>query len=161
MKWHCSEFMVRLSTPGKEDGIIRLWVNGKLVSDFTDVPLRDENHPELLLNMVFLAPYFHPGSPKDQVHWTDQIVIATSYIGPVSHGKPPVRESSKAPAPPAEKTPELSSEEKAARDLLAEGERLLREGETHAAKAFFERVRDKFPGTRYAEKAGEHLERMK
>jgi hypothetical protein len=53
------------------------------VSEYQDLPLRDEAHPELLLNMVFLAPYFHPGSPKDQTHWADQIVVATRYIGPV------------------------------------------------------------------------------
>lgn len=82
-KWHCVEVMVKLSTPGKEDGAVKLWVNGKLVSDYEDLPLRDEAHPDLLLNMVFLAPYFHPGSPKDQAHWADQIVVATKYVGPV------------------------------------------------------------------------------
>ena len=82
-KWHCVEVMTKLSSPGKEDGAIKLWVNGKLVSEYDDLPLRDEAHPDLLLNMVFLAPYFHPGSPKDQTHWADQIVVATKYIGPV------------------------------------------------------------------------------
>ena len=83
-KWHCVEGMVKLSTPGKEDGEVRLWVNGKLVSEYTDLPLRDANHADLKLNMVFLAPYFHPGSPKDQTHWADAIVVATKYIGPVA-----------------------------------------------------------------------------
>jgi hypothetical protein len=36
-----------------------------------------------MLNLFFLGPYFHPGSPKDQTHWVDQIVVASSYIGPV------------------------------------------------------------------------------
>jgi hypothetical protein len=83
-KWHCVEVMVKLATPGKDDGEVRLWVNGKLVSEYTDVPLRDEKHPDLKLNMVFLAPYFHPGSPRDQVHWADGLVVATRYIGPIA-----------------------------------------------------------------------------
>lgn len=83
-KWHCAEVMVKLSTPGKDDGEIRLWVNGKLVTEYTDLPLRDENHPDLKLNMVFLAPYFHPGSPVDQTHWADALAVATSYIGPIA-----------------------------------------------------------------------------
>jgi len=82
-KWHCVEVMVKLNAPGKEDGVVRLWVNGKLVSEHSNLPLRDEAHPDLLLNMIFLAPYFHPGSPKDQTHWADQIVVATKYVGPL------------------------------------------------------------------------------
>ena len=85
--WHCVEVMAKLSTPGEDDGEIRLWVNGKLVSEYTDIPLRDKSHPDLKLNMVFLAPYFHPGSPKDQTHWADAIVVATEYIGPIAGPK--------------------------------------------------------------------------
>jgi len=82
-KWHCAEIMVKLSTPGKRDGIIRLWVNGKLCSNFTDVPLRDAAHADMQLSLLLFSHYFHPGSPKDQVHWADQLVVATEYIGPL------------------------------------------------------------------------------
>lgn len=82
-EWHCCEFMVRLSTPGKADGTLRLWVNGKLVTNLEDVELRMEGRGDVKVWLVFLAPYFHPGSPKDQRHWADQIVIAREYIGPV------------------------------------------------------------------------------
>jgi hypothetical protein len=83
-KWHCAEIMVKLSTPGKRDGIARLWVNGKLVSNFTDVPLRDAQHADMKLSLLLYSHYFHPGSPKDQVHWADQLVVAKEYIGPVA-----------------------------------------------------------------------------
>ena len=83
-KWHCSELMVKLSSPGKRDGIVRLWVNGKLCTNFTDVPLRDAQHADLKLSLLLYSHYFHPGSPKDQVHWADQLVVATEYIGPVA-----------------------------------------------------------------------------
>jgi len=109
-KWHCVEFMAKLSTPGKEDGEVRLWVNGKLVSEYTDVPLRDENHPDLKMDMVFMAPYFHPGSPKDQTHYLDEIVISTEYIGPVGYQKPKPLEAKKPSGgiiPPPKREPKI------------------------------------------------------
>lgn len=87
-QWHCCEFMVKLSTPGERDGAVRLWVNGKLCSDFTDVPTRDAKHGEMQLSLILFSHYFHPGSPKDQVHWVDQFVVATDYIGPVTRAEP-------------------------------------------------------------------------
>jgi len=83
-KWHCAEFMVKLSTPGGRDGEARLWVNGKLCSEFTDVPLRDADHADMQLSLILFSHYFHPGSPKDQTHWVDQFVVATEYIGPIA-----------------------------------------------------------------------------
>jgi hypothetical protein len=83
LKWHCVEHQVKLSAPGKSDGAIRLWVNGKLVTEAEGLPLRDAAHADLRLSLFLLAPYFHPGSPKDQTHWADQVVVATAYIGPV------------------------------------------------------------------------------
>ncbi len=82
-QWHCVEVMAKVSSPGKSDGAAKLWVNGKLVSDVSGLPLRDEDHADMLFTLFFVGPYFHPGSPKDQVHWIDQIVVATEYIGPV------------------------------------------------------------------------------
>jgi hypothetical protein len=82
-EWHCFEFMVRLPPAGQQNGTVRLWVNGKLVGEHTDVPMIAPGHEDILINKVFLAPYFHPGSPRDQKHWADQIVIATDYIGPI------------------------------------------------------------------------------
>ena len=82
-KWHCVEVQIRLSSAGISDGVLRMWVNGKLVTDYSDVPMRAEGKEYVKLNKVFLGPYFHPGSPKDQAHWVDQIVVARSYIGPV------------------------------------------------------------------------------
>lgn len=83
MKWHCVEIMIQLSAPGQRDGVMKLWVNGKLVSECDGMPLRDAKREELRINLMLVAPYFHPGSPKDQTHYTDQIVVATQYIGPI------------------------------------------------------------------------------
>ena len=87
-KWNCLELGVKLSTPGKADGEVRLWVNGKLCSEWTDIPLRDTDQVDLKFHLFFLSMYFHPGSPKDQFHYVDDIVISTEYIGPVGYKKP-------------------------------------------------------------------------
>ena len=38
--WYCREFMVRANTPGQRDGRVAIWVDGKLVADFTNLRLR-------------------------------------------------------------------------------------------------------------------------
>lgn len=87
-KWNCLEVGAKLSTPGKADGEVRLWVNGKLCSEWTDIPLRDADHADLKFHLFFLSMYFHPGSPKDQAHYVDDVVISTEYIGPIDYEKP-------------------------------------------------------------------------
>lgn len=98
-KWHCVEVQVRLSKPGVSDGIIRLWVNGKLVTEYTNVPMRGKNHPKIMINRVFISAYWSNsrGSPRDQPHWLDQLVVATKYIGPVAErpGRSATRNSSR------------------------------------------------------------------
>jgi len=80
-EWHCVEYYARLSTPGRKDGICKLWVNGKLVSDCRNLPLRDENHPEIMFNHWMIGPYFHGGSPQVQSSYIDALVISTDYVG--------------------------------------------------------------------------------
>jgi hypothetical protein len=80
-KWHCVEYYAKLSDAGKENGRLKLWVNGKLVSDLPGVPLVDERHAGILFNHWMLGPYFHGGSHKNQHNYLDSLVIATEYIG--------------------------------------------------------------------------------
>jgi hypothetical protein len=80
-QWHCVEFYARLSDPGKENGCLRLWVNGKLVSELDGLPLVDEQHGGILFDRWMLGPYFHGGSHKEQWNYLDSLVVATSYIG--------------------------------------------------------------------------------
>ncbi|MBC8875464.1 MAG: PKD domain-containing protein, partial [Planctomycetes bacterium] len=80
-KWHCVEHYAKLSDPGQENGHLRLWVNGKLISDLPDVPLVDEKHAGIRFNHWMLGPYFHGGSHKEQCNYLDSLVIATKYIG--------------------------------------------------------------------------------
>ncbi|KPJ56332.1 MAG: hypothetical protein AMS16_02585 [Planctomycetes bacterium DG_58] len=86
LKWHCVEMMLKMASPDTDDGEIRLWVNGKLVTEHVGIPLRSAREPDLPLKLFFISGYFHPGSPKDQTHWIDDLVISTEYIG--THEQP-------------------------------------------------------------------------
>jgi len=80
-QWHCVEYYARLSDPGVENGCLRLWVNGKLVSELDGIPLVDEQHGGILFDRWMLGPYFHGGSHKEQCNYLDSLVVGTSYIG--------------------------------------------------------------------------------
>lgn len=80
-KWYCYEYMVKANTPGQRDGRIAFWIDGKLAGDFGNLRLRDI--ASLKIDRFGLS--FHIGSnPKgDAKKWYDDVVAATSYIGPV------------------------------------------------------------------------------
>ena len=91
-KWHCIEFHGKMNDPGKENGQLRLWVNGRLVSDLGNLPLRDEDHSTILFNRWLLGPYFHGGSHKAQRNYMDALVVSTEYVGTVEQkGNQPPR----------------------------------------------------------------------
>ena len=80
-KWHCVEYHSKLSDAGKPNGILRMWVNGKLASNVPALPLVDENHGGIQFQDWFLGPYFHGGSHKIQHNYLDALVVSTQYIG--------------------------------------------------------------------------------
>lgn len=81
-KWYCYEFMLQANTPGKRDGRIAAWLDGKLIADFGNLRLRDV--ADLKIDRFGLS--FHIGSNPNGVSkkWYDNVVAATSYIGPIS-----------------------------------------------------------------------------
>jgi hypothetical protein len=79
-RWYCYEVMVRANTPGQRDGRIAFWVDGVLKADFPNLRLRDV--ATLKIDRFGLS--FHIGSNPNGVSkkWYDNVVAATSYIGP-------------------------------------------------------------------------------
>ena len=84
--WQCWEFMVEANTPGKADGRQAMWLDGKLVGDFTGIRWRGD--ADVNVNCFWLQHYGYDGSdPTRQFHkgrqtvWFDDVVIATQYIG--------------------------------------------------------------------------------
>ena len=93
-RWYCIEQHLRLNKPGVNDGLLRVWVDGRQVIEKAKIRLR--NTPDLRIETVWFNVY-HGGtevSPQDQHLYIDNVVVARSYIGPLG-GSPSVPAPSK------------------------------------------------------------------
>ncbi len=82
-QWYCVETYVKLNTPGRRDGVLRGWIDGRPAFEKTD--LRYRLTDKLRIEQVWMNIY-HGGtrpSPHDQHAFIDNIVIAREYIGPM------------------------------------------------------------------------------
>ncbi len=80
--WHCYEVGMYLNTPGKNDGEARFWIDGILQSRVTNIRYRDIESLKpttMHINLHRTTENF----PHTMTRWTDNIVMATRYIGPV------------------------------------------------------------------------------
>jgi hypothetical protein len=80
-KWYAYEFMVKANTPGKKDGRIACWLDGKLVADFPNLRLRDV--ATLTIDEFDLSLHVKSNTIAPAKKWVDNVVVATSYIGPL------------------------------------------------------------------------------
>ncbi len=81
-RWYCVETHVKLNTPGRCDGILRGWIDGRPAFEKTN--LRYRLTDKLRIEQVWMNIY-HGGkrpSPHDQHAFIDNVVIAREYIGP-------------------------------------------------------------------------------
>jgi len=81
-RWYCYEFMVRANTPGRRDGRIAMWVDGRLIGDFPNMRLRDV--ADLEIDTFGLGVYIASNPKRENRKWVDDVVAATSYIGPMA-----------------------------------------------------------------------------
>jgi predicted amidohydrolase len=89
-RWQCWEFMIQANTaPDKADGKQAMWVDGKLIGDFTGIRWR--NDMDLKVNCFWLNHYgYDEGDPtkqywkESQSVWFDDVVVARRYIGPIA-----------------------------------------------------------------------------
>jgi len=80
-RWFCYEYMVSANTPGHRDGRIAVWIDGKLVADFTNLRLRDVEN--LKIDRFGLSFHIKSNPKGIAKKWYDNIVAASSYIGPM------------------------------------------------------------------------------
>ncbi len=80
-RWYCYEFMVKANTVGRRDGRIACWVDGKLIADFPNLRLRDVD--TLKIDWFGIGLYMNPNTIRANKKWFDDVVAATSYIGPI------------------------------------------------------------------------------
>jgi predicted amidohydrolase len=88
-EWQCWEFMIQANTaPDKADGKQAMWVDGKLIGEFTGIRWRDDM--DLKVNCLWLEHYgYDEGDPTKQYWkdsqsvWFDDVVVARRHIGPI------------------------------------------------------------------------------
>jgi len=80
--WVLVECRAKLNSPGKDDGVNQLWIDGRLETERKNLNFRG-SYTEHGINAVFLESYWNGGSVKTQGRWFDNFVISTDPIGPV------------------------------------------------------------------------------
>ncbi len=79
-RWYCYEFMLQANTVGTNDGRIACWLDGELIADFPNLHLRDLQ--TLQVNHAGIGLHIKSNPARATRKWYDDVVIATSYIGP-------------------------------------------------------------------------------
>jgi hypothetical protein len=80
--WYCYEYMVKINDLGRHNGEIAFWINGQLKGRWTNLFMRSRQ--SLKIDEVGLLLHaIH--STRLNKKWYDNVVIARSYIGPISH----------------------------------------------------------------------------
>ncbi len=87
-EWIAFEVLVQLNTPGRRDGRVAVWQDGSLIADWQNLRFRDVD--SLKINELQLENGGQRSSQQND-KWYDNLVVATSYIGPMSTGAAPPR----------------------------------------------------------------------
>ncbi|WP_425260944.1 polysaccharide lyase [Rubrivivax sp. RP6-9] len=83
-RWVCVEQHIRLNTPGKGDGMLRAWIDGKPV--FLRRGLRFRDTPQIAIENVWFNVYMggKQAALRDMSVNIAHVVVATAYIGPLA-----------------------------------------------------------------------------
>jgi len=82
--WYCYEYMVKINDLGSNNGEIAFWINGQLKGRWTNLFMRSRE--SLKIDEVALLLHANANySTHLNKKWYDNVVIARSYIGPISH----------------------------------------------------------------------------
>ena len=82
-RWYAFEIMLRANTPGRRDGRLAFWIDGRLAGDFQNLQLRST--ADLKPNHIAISTY-SSRVDANKTLWYDDVVAATSYIGPMYSG---------------------------------------------------------------------------
>jgi hypothetical protein len=86
-RWYSYEMMVKANTPGQRDGRIAFWLDGQLIADFMNLRLRETT--ALRIDRFTIDLHVYSNQLAVARKWYDNVVAATSYIGPVVHTQSP------------------------------------------------------------------------
>ena len=81
-RWFCLEMMVKLYTPGRCNGEIRLWQDGAEVFRHTQLPIREAASVKIcsVHDQCRIDSRRFTGPAR---FWVDNLAVARSYIGPM------------------------------------------------------------------------------
>jgi hypothetical protein len=79
-RWYCYELMVRANTPGQNNGVVKVWIDGTVVGDFPNLFVRSIT--TLKIDEAHIGLHAQH-SERLNKKWYDNVVIATQYIGPM------------------------------------------------------------------------------
>lgn len=85
-RWYSLEHFIKMNTPGKADGVVRGWVDGKLAYEKTNMIFRLPGHQTLHVRTAWLDVFKGGtlGNCADSEVWLDQMVLAKDApIGPL------------------------------------------------------------------------------
>src|SRR4029453_7566750 len=84
--WYSYEYMVKLNDIGKRNGEVAFWINGQLKGRWPNLFIRSRS--SLKIDDIALGIHAGKNLAKVQRKWWDNVVIARSYIGPISPAGP-------------------------------------------------------------------------
>jgi hypothetical protein len=87
-RWYSYELMVKANTPGQRDGRIAMWLDGRLIADFPNLRLRETD--ALKIDQFTLDLHVYSNTLAVARKWYDNVVAASSYIGPVVSAPQPL-----------------------------------------------------------------------
>jgi hypothetical protein len=85
-QWHCYEMMVKANVPGQRDGRVAFWLDGQLIADFPNLRLRETT--ALKIDRFTIDLHVFRNNLGVARKWYDNVVAATSYIGPMAMSQP-------------------------------------------------------------------------
>jgi hypothetical protein len=78
-KWYCLEHMIQVNDPGKANGELAAWIDGKLYIHYTGFRWRTTQ--DVKLKRFGIGVYVH-NATQDNTVWYDDVALSTGYIGP-------------------------------------------------------------------------------
>jgi hypothetical protein len=91
--WHRIEAFFQLNSVsngvGVRDGIVRLWYDGALIMEHTNIVMRTGTNAAMKFRQFQMAPYIGDGSPVDQTIWIDNLIVGMARPGAAQTPAPP------------------------------------------------------------------------
>jgi len=79
-RWYCLEQMIKVNDPGKANGELAAWIDGKLYIHYKGFRWRSTD--KVRIKRFGIGVYVHQATRNNTV-WYDDVALSTGYIGPV------------------------------------------------------------------------------